>query len=54
MIVLQMKPNQNLAAMFRSFFSIGVPISSHLGILLDISGTNQLFIWSNVFVLIIF
>ncbi|KAG5571082.1 hypothetical protein H5410_060848 [Solanum commersonii] len=49
-IVLLMKPNQNLSAMFRSLFSIGAPISSHLGASSDMRGSNHFFIISNVVV----
>uniref|UniRef100_M1DCA4 Uncharacterized protein n=1 Tax=Solanum tuberosum TaxID=4113 RepID=M1DCA4_SOLTU len=45
MIVLLMKPNQNVEAMFMSLFSIGAPASIHLGVVMvsEIIGANQPF-----------
>jgi len=42
-IVLLMKPNQNLKAMFMSLFSIGAPASIHLEVVSEIIGANQPF-----------
>ncbi|KAG5631033.1 hypothetical protein H5410_002750, partial [Solanum commersonii] len=41
--VLLIKPNQNLAVMLRSLFSIGAPASIHLRVVSKIRGTNQPF-----------
>ncbi|KAG5606286.1 hypothetical protein H5410_027778 [Solanum commersonii] len=46
MIVLLMKPNQYLVAIFRSFFSITTPASIHLGVPSDINRANHSFITS--------
>ncbi|KAG5592339.1 hypothetical protein H5410_042853 [Solanum commersonii] len=43
MIVLLMKPNHNMEAMFMSFFSMGAPISIHLGVVSEIIRSNQPF-----------
>ncbi|KAG5631171.1 hypothetical protein H5410_002888 [Solanum commersonii] len=40
MIVLLMKPNQNLKAMFMSLFSMGAPVSIHLGVVSEIIRAN--------------
>jgi len=42
-MVLLIKPNQNLAAMLRSLFSIGAHASIHLEVVLEIRGANQPF-----------
>ncbi|KAG5590120.1 hypothetical protein H5410_040634 [Solanum commersonii] len=42
-LVLLMKPNQNLEAMYMSLFSMGAPTSIHLGVVSEIIGANQPF-----------
>lgn len=41
-IVLMMKPNQNLATIFRSLFSIGTPTSLNPRVVLEIIGANNI------------
>ncbi|KAG5619772.1 hypothetical protein H5410_004990 [Solanum commersonii] len=52
MILLQMNPNRYLAV-FRSFFSINIPTSIHLGVPSNKRGVNHFFISSSEVVLII-